>query len=140
GERTHTDPGGLVRLRIQQHHVGQEDRPLALDDAALAELLGRALVLLDHVDVLHEHAALVLEHAQDLALLPALLARHHHHRVAFPKVRVCQAGPRITWGASEMILGSCRSRSSRARGPKIRVPTGLSSVLTSTTALRSKRM
>src|SRR5262249_1011746 len=52
GERTHADPGGLVRLRIHQHHVRQVNRPLALDDAALPQLLGRALVLLDHVDVL----------------------------------------------------------------------------------------
>src|SRR5215468_3417125 len=140
GERAHADPGGLVRLRIHQHHVGQVDRPLALDDAALPELLGRALVLLDHVDVLHEHAPLVLEHAQDLALLPALLARHHDDRVTLPHVRVCHARPQITSGAREMILVNCRSRSSRATGPKMRVPTGLSSVLTSTTALRSKRM
>src|SRR5215831_8258775 len=91
GERTHTDPGGLVRLRVHQHHVGQVDRSLALDDAALAELLGRALVLLDHVDVLHEDAVLVLEHAQDLAALAPLLARHHDDRVALPHVRVCHA-------------------------------------------------
>src|SRR5499427_9483562 len=91
GERTHTDPGGLVRLRIHQHHVRQVDRPLTLDDAALPELLSRALVLLDHVDVLHEDAALVPEHTQDLALLPALLARHHDDRVALPHVCVCHA-------------------------------------------------
>src|SRR5262249_6654766 len=140
GERAHADPGGLVRLRIHQHHVGQVDRSLALDDAALPELLGGALVLLDHVDVLHEDAPLVLEHAQDLTLLPALLARHHHDRVTLPHVRVCHVRPQITSGAREMILVNCRSRSSRATGPKMRVPTGLSSVLTSTTALRSKRM
>src|SRR5215471_6575293 len=91
GERAHADPGGLVRLRIHQHHVRQVDRPLALDDAALPELLGWALVLLDHVDVLDEDAPLVLKHAQDLALLPALLARHHDDRVALPHVCVCHA-------------------------------------------------
>src|SRR5216683_4099194 len=46
----------------------------------------------------------------------------------------------MTSGASEMIFVNCRSRSSRATGPKMRVPTGLSSTLISTTALRSKRM
>src|SRR2546425_7852651 len=46
----------------------------------------------------------------------------------------------MTSGASEMIFVNCRSRSSRATGPKIRVPTGFSSGLMSTTALRSKRM
>ena len=46
----------------------------------------------------------------------------------------------MTSGASEIIFVNCRSRSSRATGPKIRVPTGFSSGLMSTTALRSKRM
>src|SRR5262245_22234463 len=91
GERAHADPGGLVRLRIHQHDVRQVDRPLALDDAALPELLRRALVLLDHVDVLDDHAALLAEHAQHLAALAALLPRHHDHRVALPHVRVCHA-------------------------------------------------
>src|SRR6266436_619777 len=116
------------------------NRPFAFDDAALSELLRRTLMLFDHVEVLDEHATLVLEHAQDLAALPALLARHHHHRVTLPHVRVCHDGPQMTSGAREMILVNCRSRSSRATGPKIRVPTGLSSVFTRTTALRSKRM
>ena len=39
-----------------------------------------------------------------------------------------------------MILVNWRSRSSRATGPKMRVPTGLSSAFRSTTAFRSKRM
>src|SRR5215470_13353228 len=81
----------LFRLRIHQHHVRQVDRPLALDDAALPELLSRALVLLDHVDVLDEHAPLVSEYAQDLAALALLLARHHDDRVALPHVCVCHA-------------------------------------------------
>src|SRR2546425_539885 len=55
--------------------------------------------------------------------------------------RACERGPhQMTSGASEMIFVNCRSRSSRATGPKIRVPTGFSSGLMSTTALRSKRM
>jgi len=46
----------------------------------------------------------------------------------------------MTSGASEMIFMNSRSRSSRATGPKMRVPRGslLSSI--STTALSSKRM
>src|SRR6266850_3038119 len=46
----------------------------------------------------------------------------------------------MTSGASEMIFVNWRSRSSRATGPKMRVPTGFSSGLIRTTALRSKRM
>src|SRR6266478_2741296 len=139
-ERPHADPGGPVRMRLHHHHVREVKRPFAFDDAALSELLRRTLMLFDHVEVLDEHATLVLEHAQDLAALPALLARHHHHRVTLPHVRVCHDGPQMTSGAREMILVNCRSRSSRATGPNIRVPTGLSSVFTRTTALRSKRM
>src|SRR5262245_59591047 len=87
GQRLHAHPGGLVAARIHQHHVGKVDRALALDDAALPDLLGGALVLLDHVDALHHHPALLGNHAQHLALLAALLPRHHHHRVALPHVR-----------------------------------------------------
>src|SRR5712664_2562737 len=97
-------------------------------------------MLLDHVDLLHHHAGLARHHAQDLAALAAVLARHHHHRVALPHVRHGHGRPQMTSGAREMILVNCRSRSSRATGPKMRVPTGFSSGLIRTTALRSKRM
>ena len=45
-----------------------------------------------------------------------------------------------TSGASEMIFMNWRSRSSRATGPNTRVPIGSPWSLTSTAALRSKRM
>ena len=45
-----------------------------------------------------------------------------------------------TSGASEMIFMKRRSRSSRATGPNTRVPIGSFWSLTSTAALRSKRM
>src|SRR5208282_2211519 len=45
-----------------------------------------------------------------------------------------------TSGASETILVNLRSRSSRATGPKTRVPTGSFASLMSTAALSSKRM
>src|SRR6185503_14290993 len=113
------------------------------DDPALPQLLGGALVFLDHVDLFHEHAALVGEDAQNLAargrlvlgrLVPAL-----DDLDEITAAHMC-VSHQMTSGASEMILVYCRSRSSRATGPKIRVPTGFSSGLMSTTALRSKRM
>src|SRR6266480_765397 len=58
-------PGGLVVLLVEQHHVGDVDRALALDDPAdLAALLrvldgARALVALDHVEALDEDVALL---------------------------------------------------------------------------------
>src|SRR5216683_2986642 len=91
GQGLHPDARRLVAGGIHQHHVGEVNRPLALDDPALPQLLGGLLVLLDHVDALHHHPALLGDHAQHLALLAALLAllhgpvrhrllhRHHHH-------------------------------------------------------------
>src|SRR5580765_5075399 len=35
GQLLHSDARGLVAAGIHQHHVGEVDRPLALDDAAL---------------------------------------------------------------------------------------------------------
>src|SRR6267142_485476 len=87
GQRPHPDARRLVAAGIHEHHVGEMDRPLALDDPALPDLLGGPLMLLDHVDALHHHPALLGKHAQHLALLAALLARHHNHGVALPYVR-----------------------------------------------------
>src|SRR5882672_7862672 len=87
GQRLHSDARRLVARGIHQHHVGEVDRPLPLDDPALPDLLGGPLVLLDHVDALHHHPALPGDHAQHLALLAALLPGHHYHRVALPHVR-----------------------------------------------------
>src|SRR6185503_3514031 len=87
GQRLHADARRLVAVGIDQHHVGEVDRPLPLDDAALPHLLGGLLVLLDPVEALHHHPALLGDHPEHLALLAALLARHHHHRVTLPHVR-----------------------------------------------------
>src|SRR5712691_2019182 len=54
--------------------------------------------------------------------------------------RTCTLMSQRTSGAREMIFVNWRSRSSRATGPKMRVPTGFSSGLISTTAFRSNRM
>src|SRR5262249_59524466 len=118
-------------------HVGERQRALALDDAALPELLRRPLVLLHHVELLDQHAPADRQDAQHLAALAALPAGDDRDRVASSHVGVLH---QMTSGASEMILVNWRSRSSRATGPKMRVPTGFSSGLIRTTALRSKRM
>src|SRR5881409_2943960 len=127
----------LVAPSADDQHVGQRQRALALDDAPLAQLLRRALVLLHHVDLLHEHASLLREHAQHLAALAPLAAGDDADGVAATDVNTLH---QMTSGAREMILVNCRSRSSRATGPKMRVPTGFSSGLISTTAFRSNRM
>ena len=48
--------------------------------------------------------------------------------------------PQTTSGANEMIFINCFSRSSRATGPKIRVPRGLFCSLIRTAAFRSNLM
>src|SRR5207245_7108863 len=104
----------------------------------LTQPLRGTLVLLDHVDLLDQHPPVTEEDAQHLASLAALLARDDGDRVA--PTDVARGRHQMTSGASEMIFANCRSRSSRATGPTSRVPTGFSSGLRSTTALRSKRM
>src|SRR5688572_5343831 len=79
-ERLEADALALVRSRVEQHHVGNVDRSLALDDAARLVGLGvRLRVALDEVHVLHDD--LVVEHAQDLALLTLVLAGDHDYLI-----------------------------------------------------------
>src|SRR6266446_1665015 len=59
-ESLHSDAGRLAAAGIHQHHVGEVDRPLALDDSALPDLLGGLLVLLDQVQALHHHPAFLV--------------------------------------------------------------------------------
>src|SRR5438552_162107 len=97
------DAGARRAVAATTHdlHVREVDGPFALDDPALAQLLGRPLVLLDHVDVLDQDAARVGHHAQHLAPLAALLARQHRDGVSPPDLDLEH---QMTSGASEMIL------------------------------------
>src|SRR5437867_10517647 len=137
GEHLDPAPRRLVTPAADDQHVGQRQRAFALDDAALPQLLRRPLVLLHHVELLDQHPPVGRQHAQHLAALAPLPAGDDRHRVAASHVDLTH---QMTSGASEMIFVNCRSRSSRATGPKMRVPTGFSSGLIRTTALRSKRM
>src|SRR6266403_253249 len=74
GEDLDAGTRGLVAARAHDEHIGESQRPLPLDDAALPQLLRRALVLLDHVDVLHEHTSFFGNDTQHLAALAPLLA------------------------------------------------------------------
>src|SRR3989454_170517 len=130
-------PRRLVAPAADDQDVGERQRALALDDAALPELLRRPLVLLHHVELFHQHPSGDGQHPQHLAALAPLLAGDDRYRVATSHVNLLH---QMTSGASEMILVNCRSRSSRATGPKMRVPTGFSSGLIRTTALRSNRI
>src|SRR5215210_3760231 len=111
----------LVDLRIQQRHVGDVDRTLALDhaDRRVRARGIRLLMALDDVDALHVDAALGPVDADDLAGLALVLARDHDDLVVGAQLH------QSTSGASETIFMNPPSRSSRATGPKMRVPRGL---------------
>src|SRR4051812_35835774 len=72
----HPRPRRLAALRIDQHHVGDVNRRLHFDDAAL--LLGRACLamLLHDVHTLHGDATLLRIDANHLAALPLVVTAH----------------------------------------------------------------
>src|SRR5438034_8687948 len=86
GELLDPDADGPIAAAAHEEHVREVERALALDNAALTQLLRRPLVLLDHVDLFDEDAPGADEHAQHLAALAALLARDDGDRVAAPDV------------------------------------------------------
>ena len=86
-------PGRLVAAGADHLELGHVDRRLALEDAALHVLGGVRLgVLLGEVHPLHDGRALGRVHAQDAALLAAVLARENDDRVAFLDVRLVARG------------------------------------------------
>src|SRR3954447_7674730 len=139
------DPGGLVVLLVEQHHVGDVDRALPLDDpadlAALRRILDRTrpLVALDHVESLDEDVALLGVGPDHAAALAAVLAADHDHVVVLADSHRLAHRYR-TSGARETIRMKFRSRSSRATGPKMRVPRGTPVVSIRTAAFSSKAM
>ena len=113
------------------------DRALALDDGTLGVLLALLGVALDEGDALDAGAALRGQDLEDLALLAPVRAGDDDDRVVTLYVELLH-GQR-TSGASEMIFMKFLDRSSRATGPKMRVPLGLPSVPRITMSLESKR-
>ena len=91
-------------------------------------------VALDFVQTLDHYTVFGRDGKSDFALLAFFFAGNDEYFVTFFHVHYS------TSGASEMIRMNPRSRNSRATGPKIRVPRGLSSLLIMTAALSSKRM
>src|ERR1017187_1075374 len=120
-----------------EHQVRDVYGALALDDGALRVLLVLLHVALHHGDALDAGAALRREDLEDLALLSPVGAGDDDDGVAPFDVESLH-GQR-TSGASEMIFMKFFERSSRATGPKMRVPLGLPSGPRMTMALLSKR-
>ena len=96
----------------------------ALKTAALV-LLGRLDCLFDDVDALNDDGAFLGLNAQDTTGLVAVFALTNLDGIAtFDVQRGWLSSPYSTSGAREMIFIKRRSRSSRATGPKTRVPRG----------------
>src|SRR5690606_8262464 len=117
------DARGLAALGVLQHHIAGPKGRGAVDDAGLGELLG-ALVALDDVGTRDDDAA-ILADVEDAALDALVLAGHDDHEVVLLETYTHQ----ITSGASETIFMKRLPRSSRATGPKMRVPIGSPSLL-----------
>src|SRR6266480_6552756 len=101
-------------------------------------LVALALVLLDHLDPFHNHPLLAAQNGDHFAALAALGPGYDHYFVALFHVE-SPHNPQITSGASEIIFMNFLSRSSRATGPKMRVPRGLFSLSIITMAFVSNR-
>src|SRR2546427_7556976 len=139
------DPGRPAALRTDHHEIAGVDRGLALQNAPLDVLLRiRASVLTHEVHSLDDRPPLGRIHAQDAPRAPLALAGEHLHGVVAAHVRDPALAQRhhgqITSGARETIFMKFFSRSSRATGPKIRVPIGSPASLMSTAAFWSKRI
>jgi len=110
----------------------------AFDDGALWVLLVLARVALDHLPAFDNDALLFSQDLKNFAALTALGARDHDHFIPSFHMKLNHIF-QITSGASEIIFMNFFSRSSRATGPKMRVPRGLFSLSMITIAFVSKR-
>src|SRR5690606_11673597 len=135
---------GADRLALAQFEVRDRlarpahQRLLARDRRQLLDRLVEQLrVLGRHADAHVHHDLLDLRDLVDV-LVPELLGELGHHLLPVP---LQQSRPHhSTSGASEMIFMKRRARSSRATGPKMRVPTGSRWLSISTAALSSNLM
>src|SRR5690606_24196005 len=109
----------LAGGRVEEHHVRNMDRRLALDHAARLVGLRVGLgVALDQVDVGHDD--LVAVDAHHVATLALVLAGGDDHVVALADTIHLPSSAQSTSGASETIFMNFSERSSRVTGPKLR--------------------
>src|SRR5262249_43881842 len=127
----------LGRVFLDQTHVRDVNRAFALGDLALRVVLRLAEVLLNNTHAFDQDALLLRQHFQNFSGRTFEVPRDHFDFVAFFNVKSESA--HNTSGASETIFMKLRSRSSRATGPKMRVPRGFKSLSMITIALLSKR-
>src|SRR6185312_13299488 len=141
-------PGRLPCDRAEKHDVGNLKRCLSFKNSPLLSLLIRLCVSLDDIQLLHNHFPGMQVDRQDLSGLASFPTRNHNDSVPFTNFALSECFhdvPRSscsykTSGAKEMIFMNFFQRSSRATGPKIRVPIGSPSLLIKTHAFRSNLM
>src|SRR5581483_11998500 len=107
---------------LDQTHIRDVNRAFALGNLTLRMILRLAHVLLNNAHALNENALLLRKNLEDLAGGTAKVPGNDLDVVALLNVKLHPAHK--TSGASETIFMKFRSRSSRATGPKIRVPRG----------------
>src|SRR5215471_8198134 len=126
-----------LRLILNQSHVRNVNRAFALGDLALRIVLRFPKMLLNNPHAFNQNALLRRQHFENFSRRTFEVPRDHFDLVAFFDVKFHPA--HNTSGANETIFMKFRSRSSRATGPKMRVPRGFKSLSMITIALLSKR-
>src|SRR5262249_3312774 len=111
-----TDARRLAVLRIGDRNIGQVNRELLGDDAALL-LGGLAVVRLDPIDAGRQGARRGRVYLDDFAGTALVAAGENDDLVALTNFRRHHS----TSGASEMIFIWFLARNSRGTGPKMRV-------------------
>src|SRR4029077_745222 len=122
-------PRRLAALAADDHQDARVHRRLALQDAALDVALRIwARVLADEVDALDDRPPLRGVDAQDAGLAAPVLPRQHDDGVVLLDVRAGRPALELhaqsTSGSRESTFMKFFPRSSRATGPKMRVPIG----------------
>src|SRR6476661_3020094 len=113
------------------------NRALAFGDLSGRIILRFSQVLFDNANAFDQHALLSCKDCEDSAGRTTEVPGNHLDLIAFFNVMLDAVHK--TSGASDTIFIKLRSRSSRATGPKIRVPRGFKSLSIMTMALLSKR-
>src|SRR5690606_16745515 len=128
---------GRLAIGRRDRDLGNVQRRRRALDAALRARRARLAVARDDVDAVDDDLAVLRQDPRHRAGATLVLARQHDDLVALLDLR---GGHHSTSGASEMLFMKPFERSSRAAGPKMRVPIGSSFLFTSTAALVSKRI
>src|SRR6185369_12625000 len=124
----------LLAVVLEHAHLAAVLQRLHADAVGLLGRRVGPLVLLHAVHPL-DHQVVRVDAAHHRAALALVAPGEHHDFIA-----LLDSLHQSTSGASDTIFMNLSVRSSRVTGPKMRVPIGSSLGVSSTAALRSKRM